>query len=213
MREVLQNKVFLVSAAIIVWIVGFFVGSAFKDNFSQSKIDYTKAGVIFLPEERTLPQDVILTDHNNQKFTMNDFAGKWSLIFFGYTFCPDICPTTMLDLRNLRDKLAPNIINNMQIYMVTVDPYRDTPEQLKGYLDYFEAGFIGLTGDMEQIITLGKRVSIPFVAPDISKEFYTVDHSGNLAILNPAGNQVGFIRAPFEVDKLAEVLQHLFNDK
>jgi len=210
MHPIFKNKVFLISAAIIVWIVGFFVGSAFKNSMENNKIDYTKAGVIFLPEKRELPQDITLTDHNNQKFNMQNFKGKWSLLFFGYTFCPDICPTTLVDLRNLREKMPQSTLDKMQIFMITVDPYRDNPEQLKGYLEYFQSDFMGLTGDMTKIETLAKRVSIPFITPDPSKDFYTVDHSGNLAILDPSGRQIGFIRAPFNIEQLAEVLPHLF---
>jgi len=211
MPSILQNKVFLICAAIIVWIIGYFAGVAWKGESSKiAEPNYTEAGVIFLPEPRNLPDEVILTNHNDAPFKMSDFQGKWSLVFFGYTFCPDICPTTLVDLRNLRQDMPAETLERLQIFMVSVDPYRDNPEQLKNYLGYFEADFMGLTGEMAQIQTLGKRLSIPFIAPDISKEFYTVDHSGNLAILNPAGKQVGFIRAPFEIEKLAQVLPHLF---
>jgi len=212
MDSIFQNKVFLICAAIIVWIAGYFAGQLFMTDMNKiPESTYTEAGVIFLPEPRALPNEVKLINQDNQPFSMQDFQGKWSLLFFGYTFCPDICPVTLVELRDIRNKIPADVWDKFQIFMVSVDPNRDTPEQLKAYLDYFEADFKGLTADIEQIQTLAKRVSIPFIAPDTSKEFYTVDHSGNLAILDPNGMQRGFIRAPLDIDKLANVLPHLFN--
>ncbi|KZS00724.1 SCO1, -like protein, partial [Daphnia magna] len=91
----------------------------------------------------------------------------------------------------------------------TVDPNRDTPEQLKKYLEYFDAGFIGLTGEEAIIQKLANAVSIPFIPADTSKENYTVDHSGNLVVIGPDGTQRGFIRAPLNNQKLKDQLPTL----
>ena len=99
--------------------------------------------------------------------------------------------------------------NNLQVILVSVDPNRDTPAQLKTYLNYFDAGFQGLTGEQASIQKLANGVSIPFIPADTSKENYTVDHSGNLVIVGPDGRQRGFIRAPLNNQKLKAQLPAL----
>lgn len=99
--------------------------------------------------------------------------------------------------------------NNLQVILVSVDPNRDTPAQLKTYLGYYDAGFQGLTGEQASIQKLANGVSIPFIPADTSKENYTVDHSGNLVIVGPDGRQRGFIRAPLNNQKLKAQLPAL----
>lgn len=93
--------------------------------------------------------------------------------------------------------------------MVSVDPNRDSTEQLQLYLHYFDPEFIGLTGELSDIQTFSNALSIPFIPGDTSKPRYTVDHSGNLAIISPDGRQHGFIRAPLDIEKLAAQLPHV----
>jgi len=112
-------------------------------------------------------------------------------------------------LRQLRTQIPEQAWNNLRIVLVSVDPARDTPEQMKKYLGYFNAGFMGLSGQPDTIQALSNAVSIPYIPADTSKENYTVDHSGNLAIIGPDGTQRGFIRAPINVDKLAAQLPGL----
>jgi protein SCO1/2 len=135
--------------------------------------------------------------------------GKWSLLFFGYTFCPDICPTTLAQLRELKTKLPKEAVDNLNVVLVSVDPNRDTPAQLKQYLGYFDPQFQGLTGELGNIQKLANAVSIPFIPGDTSKENYTVDHSGNLVVIGPDGTQRGFIRAPLNNAKLAVQIPEL----
>lgn len=92
--------------------------------------------------------------------------------------------------------------DDLQVVFVSVDPNRDTPQQIKQYLGYFNAGFQGLTGTPENIQKLANAMSIPYIPADTSKPNYTVDHSGNLVIIGPDGEQHGFIRAPLNNAKL-----------
>ena len=117
----------------------------------------------------------------------------------------------MAELRQLKKLLPEQAQENLQVLMVSVDPNRDTPEQLKLYLQYFDPEFIGLTGVLPDIQTLSNALSIPFIPGDTSKPRYTVDHSGNLAIISPDGRQHGFIRAPLDVKKIAEQLPNVMN--
>ena len=147
--------------------------------------------------------DFSLTRSNGATFRLSDQRGKVTLLFFGYTSCPDVCPTTLAQLRQLGERLPPAARERLRVAMVSVDPQRDTPAQLKQYLGYYQAGYTGLTGELAQIQQLASAVSIPFIPGDASQPNYTVDHSGNLALIGPDGRQRGFIRAPLNVAKLA----------
>jgi protein SCO1/2 len=140
---------------------------------------------------------------------MNELKGKWTMLFFGYTFCPDICPTTLAQLRQIKSELPKDVVGKLQIVLVSVDPNRDTPQQLKQYLGYFDPEFQGVTASVDDIQKLANAVSIPFIPADTSKPNYTVDHSGNLALLGPDGTQRGFIRSPLNNQKMIAQLPGL----
>lgn len=163
------------------------------------------AGVVLLPEPRPLPA-LVLTNTQGQAQALNQATGFWTLVFFGYTFCPDICPTTLSELRQLEALLPEAARGRYRVVMISVDPNRDTPEQLRRYLGFFNAGYQGLTGALADIQTLSAATGIPFVPGDTRQEHYTVDHSGNLALVGPDGLQYGFLRAPLNVPALAGVL-------
>ena len=109
-------------------------------------------------------------------------------------------------MRELKGLLPEAARDRVRIVMVSVDPNRDTPQQLKQYLGYFDPAFLGATGELASIQKLANAVSIPFIPADTSKENYTVDHSGNLVVIGPDGTQRGFIRAPLNNQKLKEQL-------
>ena len=155
-----------------------------------------------------------MTNQDGQPVQMDELNDKWSLLFFGYTFCPDICPTTLAQLRQIKSELPQAAQDKLQIVLVSVDPNRDTPQQLKQYLGYFDPTFVGLTpGSVDELQTLANAVSIPFIPADTSKPNYTVDHSGNLALIGPDGTQRGFIRAPFNTQKMVAQLPGLLERK
>lgn len=207
------QKTVLVLAAVVALVVGLTVNKVLNSKGDGTdKVALLDAGIVLLPQSRSLP-DLTLTNQEGQAVTANQLAGKWSLLFFGYTFCPDICPATLAQMRQLQGMLPAEAKERLRVVLVTVDPHRDTPEQLKKYLAYFDPGFQGLTGSQEDIQKLASAVSIPFIPADTSKENYTVDHSGNLVIIGPDGSQRGFIRAPVNVDKLAAQLPALLGSK
>jgi protein SCO1/2 len=166
------------------------------------------AGIILLPTSRSIP-DLKMTDQDGKTVSIDELKGKWTMLFFGYTFCPDICPTTLAQLRQIKSELPKEVLGKLQIVLVSVDPNRDTPQQLKQYLGYFDPSFMGLTAPVEVIAKLANAVSIPFIPADTSKPNYTVDHSGNLALLGPDGTQRGFIRSPLNDKKMVEQLPGL----
>jgi protein SCO1/2 len=151
------------------------------------------------------PRDIgafALVDDNGEAFTPEDLQGKWSLLFFGFTFCPDVCPTTMAQLNNFYTKLKPELAAQTQVVMVSVDPARDSAAKLHEYVRYFNPVFRGVTGEFLALHTFATSLNIPFTKAPGGGENYLVEHSGNIAIINPAGHYVGFFKAPHELDKL-----------
>jgi len=204
-----QITVFVL-VAIVALVMGLTVNKVLSSKGQGDPTVLLDAGIILLPQSRSLP-DLSLTNQDGQAVAVDQLKDQWSLLFFGYTFCPDICPATLAQLRQLQGQLPPETLAKLRIVLVSVDPQRDTPEQLKKYLEYFDAGFIGLTGEEANIQKLANAVSIPFIPADTSKENYTVDHSGNLVIIGPDGTQRGFIRAPINNAKLAAQLPGLLD--
>ncbi len=206
-----QKTVFILVALVAI-VLGLTINKVITTKGQANPAELIDAGIILLPQSRSVPA-LEMTDQNGQPVTMDQLKGKWSLLFFGYTFCPDICPTTLAELRQLKSQLAPEALARLQVTMVSIDPHRDTPAQLKQYLGYYKAGYSGLTGELTNIQALANAVSIPFIPGDTSREHYTVDHSGNLAVIGPDGRQRGFIRAPLNVAKLAVQLPVLLKQE
>lgn len=205
----IQTTVFIL-VALIALVVGLTVYRVLDREPQMDPTRMLDAGIILLPQSRPVPA-LSLINHDGEAVQMDELQGKWTLLFFGYTFCPDICPATLAELRQLRSDLPETVRERMQPVLVSVDPHRDTPEQLGKYLKFFGEGFVGLTGSLDEIQTLANGVGIPFIPGDTSRENYTVDHSGNLVIIGPDGRQRGFIRAPLKVQKLREQLPGLLS--
>lgn len=200
----IQKTVFIL-VALVALVIGLTVYRVLNTERQLDTAELLDAGIVMLPQGRDMP-DVSLTNQDGEAVSMEQLEGRWNLLFFGYTFCPDICPATLAELRQLRGKLPEEVNQRLQPILVSVDPERDTPEQLKKYLDYFGAGFIGLTGPLDDIQTLANAAGVPFIPGDTSKKDYTVDHGANLALIGPDGRLRGFIRAPMRTEKLAEQL-------
>ena len=151
-----------------------------------------------------------LTDTNQNEFQIKDFEGKWNVLFFGFTFCPDICPITLSMLSSLEKEMSEEEVDKIRIFMVTVDPERDTPQHLKKYLENFSKNFTGLTGGLDQIYNFATRVNAPFNPVSNSPDpYYTVDHTGSLVLVDPSGHYAGFFRAPHDQEKIQKALSEL----
>ena len=152
-----------------------------------------------------------LKDHNGREFDPVSLKNGWTIVYFGYTFCPDICPITLSQLNKLDAKLKennPGLAKKMRYLMVSVDPRRDTTEKLKNYVPHFNPDFVGLTGDIKSIHDLTVQMNIPFTpVTGPEDEFYLVDHGANLVVINPKGDYHGFIRPPLEPEKLVKVVK------
>ncbi|KZX51984.1 cytochrome c oxidase assembly protein [Stutzerimonas frequens] len=167
-----------------------------------------EANVLLLSRERVIPP-LTLIDQDGQPFDTRSLQGRWHILFFGFTACPDICPTTLSDMRRLFGQLPSDTRERLQLVLITADPARDTPQQLKTYLDYYRAGFSGLTGEMEQLQQLSRALGLPFVPANETQGDYSVSHSGNLALVGPDGTLRGHIRAPLMLDGLQRALPRI----
>ena len=128
-----------------------------------------------------------LTDHNGKPRTLADFRGKVVVVNFGYTQCPDVCPTTLAQLAEVMKKLGPDA-NRVQVLFVTVDPERDTPELLSKYVPAFDPRFAGLYGDAEATERTAKEFKIIYQKrPGPTPGSYTMDHSAGTYIFDPQG--------------------------
>ena len=127
-----------------------------------------------------------LTDHNGKPRTLADFRGKVVMVFFGFTHCPDVCPTTLAEMAQVVKALGPDG-DKVQVLLVTVDPERDTPEVLKQYVPSFNPAFLGLTGDAEATARAAKEFKVYFQKQPVKDGSYSVDHSASTFILDREG--------------------------
>jgi protein SCO1/2 len=150
--------------------------------------------------------DFSLIDHNDNPVNLELLGGKWTLIFFGYTYCPDICPLTMATLNQFSGLLESegDYAEDTQVIMVSVDPQRDTVEKLSDYVGFFNDDYLGLTGEYIDIFNLASQLNIAFSYVPGVGENYLVSHSGEIALINPNGHFHGFFKVPHEPEKMAE---------
>jgi len=146
-----------------------------------------------------------LTKHTGVPFTNTSLQGSWTLAFFGYTFCPDICPITMAAIKQFYDLLeASGEGENVQVVMISVDPERDTEEVLKNYVTYFNPEFIGARGDYSDVYQLARNVNLTFAYTRVDDDNYLVNHNGEIMVMGPTGDNVGFLKAPYEPQRMLE---------
>jgi protein SCO1 len=139
-------------------------------------------------------KDFRLTDHNGKVRTLADFRGKAVVMFFGFTQCPDVCPTTMLEMKTVLQQLGTDA-ERVQVLFVTVDPARDTRELLASYVPAFDPGFLGLYGDMETTAKTAREFRVFYQKqPGTTASSYTVDHTAGSYVFDPQGRVRLFVR-------------------
>lgn len=148
--------------------------------------------------------DFSLIDHNGDEFTANFFKDKWTLVFFGYTFCPDVCPITLATISQFDGLLEDtDYTDDTQVVMISVDPQRDTPEMLGTYMHYFGEDYVGATGEYIDVFNLAKQLNIAFAYQPAGDGNYLVSHSGEIILINPNGHFHGFFKVPHDPVKMA----------
>jgi protein SCO1/2 len=148
-------------------------------------------------------RELKLTDHTGKPRTLTDFQGKVVVVFFGFTQCPDVCPTTLVEMKAVKEKLGKDG-ERVQVLFVTVDPERDTPELLAKYVPAFDPTFIGLYGDAEATARTAKEFKVFYKkVPGSSPTNYSVDHTAALYIYDPSGRLRLFAKHAQGADALA----------
>jgi protein SCO1/2 len=151
-----------------------------------------------IPQPRELP-DISLLDQFGHAVGANAFHGEWNLVFFGFTNCPDVCPTTMQVLSNVRNELATLGKTVPRVVLVSVDPERDTPELLGQYVNYFGEDNLALTGELSEIKKLTSALGIYFAKIPTDGDNYSVDHSAAVIVISPDGKFSALFSAPHTI--------------
>jgi len=187
-----MNKYFVYLGGIVAAVIGALF-------FQQiNKLPPPEHALYYQQPREVKPFELI--DHNGQPFTKDQFKGKWSLVFFGYTSCPDVCPTTLQNLGFMYDELK-TIANNSQILLVSVDPQRDTQEKLSQYIAYFNREFIALRAGHDVLFPFSRNMGLMYAISG-EGEGYMVDHSASLVLINPDGKITAIFKPEQEVGKV-----------
>jgi len=190
-------------------------------------------GAQMLPGQMAL-QEFTLKDHNGNTFAKTELAQhmgqRWGLVFFGYTYCPDICPLEMQKLGQMVKKLEEAKVEIPKVFFVSVDPERDSIDQMKQYATYFHPSFVGVTGENPELAKLAKSFAASYSRmaeidgqkylvkagasmPEGSGENYSVNHTSRIFILNPQGQYVGSFAPPYSVDILYADMKQLIQSR
>lgn len=201
----------LAVVAVIAAAAGVVVASYVLKPDPTESVELVSGGGL-LPQPRAIPE-FTLTAANGQPLTRAAFQGKWSVIFVGFTHCPDICPNTLGLLKSVRRTLAAQN-KSLQVVFLSVDPERDTPELLARYVSYFDPAFLGATGDKTQLDQLGAATGFVYMkSPGATAETYNIDHSSALILVNPQAEVAGYFTAPLKIEALNADLARLIPDE
>ena len=191
---------------VIVALVAFAVGTlGFYKSFYLAQPEHA----LYYKQARTL-LPFQLTDHHGNAFTNKNLQGKWSWVFFGYTSCPDVCPTTLQELNFIYPALssiAPN-----QVLLVSVDPQRDSQEKLAQYIAYFNKDFIALRAGHDVLYPFSRNMGLMYAIVDGDNEnnehqheSYLVDHSASIVLINPQGKIAAIFKPEQEIGQVPSI--------
>ena len=220
----IKNNVLIGVAAVAALSAGFWLSSLQHtaernaaaendDKLAQARENFSPIqGAIMSPARKIILPELI--KDNGETFTSDDLTGHWSLLFFGYTNCPDICPVTMGVVAQA--KKSAEAINHMfpDVVFVSVDPERDKAEILTDYVQYFDKDFKGVTGDKDLIKALTLQMSVVYMempADDVTGN-YMVDHSAALFLIDPQGKLTAFFNPPHDTETILKDFQTVVNN-
>ncbi|MCE3285316.1 MAG: hypothetical protein K0R70_1572 [Steroidobacteraceae bacterium] len=162
----------------------------------------TENATVFLPP-RAIPA-LDLLDEDARPFTADSLRNRWTVVFFGFTHCPDVCPTTLTTMAQMKKQLADLPADEQpQVMLFTVDPERDTPERLKAYVRFFDPGFGAATGTLEGVERAAAAFAVPFAKVPLPQGGYTMDHGAGVFFVAPDGSVHAYSSPPLRPDTLA----------
>lgn len=188
------NKKIMVVIMLAAGIAGLVASNIYFKKPESIKFDT----LLVYPDAKTFT-GFKLTNQNNQTITIEDFADKWTLLFFGFASCPDICPTTLAELQKVYKQLSTHRLNKMpEVLFVSVDPDRDTPENLKNYIDFFNPMFNAASTDNANLIALTTQIGVAYHVEEHEdgSTNYNVDHSAAIYVISPEKKLYGIFPTP-----------------
>ena len=208
------NKNLLLIAIFIITVLGLFINKLTTPRTLSD--DELLVNGLFLFNEPKQISDFEFFSSKQKAFTKNDLMGKWTLMYFGFTKCPDECPTTMYQLSKLikvlRDKDYK--LDDKQWVLVSIDPERDTPDMIDKYAKGFDKDFIGVSNARPMLLSLATQLSVNNVMPDHSNQMdhsHLDNHVNNIILLDPNGDFAGIFRPPFDISRLSLTYQSVTN--
>jgi protein SCO1 len=168
-----------------------------------------------LPQPRTL-NAFQLTGTDGKPFTNQNLKGHWSLLFFGFTNCGYVCPTTMMAVKKIYINLKNDNQTLPQVYLISIDPVRDTPERIRTYVTRFNPHFQGATGDQKQLDDMTRDLGVLYmkVKPsnaNLQQADYDIDHSGTLLLINPEGKLAAIFSMPHDPELITKDYQNIIS--
>lgn len=177
----------------------------------QSKLGNT----LVLPSDFKQVPEFTMLDKNANTVSADSLKGHWNMVFFGFTHCPDVCPLTLSTMAKAVEQISAldNELPIPNIVFVSVDPKRDTPENLKNYVEYFNPDFKALTGTLNQMYELINplNVVVTYTVDDENENDYSVDHTASIMLIDPALRLRGKFNAPHKADEIATDYQTIIN--
>ena len=203
----IRRTIIIIVCFIVLVIFGFIW--RMNQPVIMSVQDLRINGAIVLNTPRKF-SDFDLIDHRGDAFTLERLKGQWSMIFFGFTNCPDVCPTTLATLNETYSKLKDSEKENLQVIMVSLDPERDTVDKLGQYMPYFNTDFVGVTGNKHFIKRFTTEINIAYNQVPLGGDDYTVDHSSQIVLVNPNGHYHGFFKSPHSAIMLRKTWRSIY---
>ena len=180
----LSQKITIGALVAVALVAGLVVGGMDRDGTASSGASDAAPGL----ERYEIGGELELTNQHGERVRLSDLAGNALMLFFGYTYCPDICPMTLARMRSVKASLPPEDAARFIGVLVSVDPARDTPERLGEYVEFFDPGFIGLTGGEEELQSIARRYGAQFeISEGQPEDSYLVNHSTVGYLIDPAG--------------------------
>jgi protein SCO1 len=189
--------------AIVVGIVAVAAGMLLSRQLMPGNAIALASGTLLDPA-RPLPA-IDFVDQHGAAFGPERLRSRWSLMFFGFTSCPDICPATLGVLAQVEKLLADLPADRRpQVVLVSVDPKRDTPEQLAAYVKFFSPSFAGITGTQDTVDQFARQMGVPIAITQLDGGGYTVDHSASIFLINPSGEMRALFSTPHTPKLIAD---------
>lgn len=204
-----RHVMILILAAAVAAGLGLWLGRGMNANTTTSAQPRQMRATLLYPTPRAIA-DFSITRADNTPLTAADLRGQWNLVFFGFTHCPDVCPTTLAVMRQVEEQLAavehPPAV---RMIFISIDPERDQGKPLADYVAYFSSRIIAATGSIDALTTMARGMGVVFMKSPLPSGDYTMDHSAHLVLIDPQARMTGIMRPPHDARAIVADLTEL----